>query len=291
MKTFLRLCVLLSVLASQAWSAPLRVSSFSSVLSEIASRVGGEEVEVTSHVAAGTDPHDFEPRPSDLKKVATSDLVLLSAKNLEGYAGKVREAAGAKVRVLEVGSKLPSLRMETESKGESVEDPHWWHSIDTTKKAVAVVREGLTSIRPDKAAFFKGNESSYLAELGELQKWAKAKVAELPKDRRKLVTSHDALQYLAKDYGFSVYSVSGLSSSAQPSSKQVAELLKTIKQQGVKAVFSEDTANPKVIKQMTAETGAVLGGELWVDGLGTGSAGTYVGMMRHNLTTIVEALK
>jgi ABC-type Zn uptake system ZnuABC Zn-binding protein ZnuA len=208
---------------------------------------------------------------------------------MEGYVGKLREATGGKVRVLEVGAQLPSLRMGGEGTGE--EDPHWWHSIEATRKAVRVVKEGLSAARPDQESVFAKNAELYSAELADLQKWARAKVAELPRDKRKLVTSHDALQYFAREFGFTVYTIAGLSSSDQPSSRQVAVLLQTIKEQKVKAVFAEDTVNPKVLKQMTAETGAVLGGMLWVDGLGTGDAGTYGGMMRHNISTIVDALK
>ncbi len=279
--------------------APLQISVFSSVLAEVATQVGGAEVEVTSHVPAGTDPHEFEPKPADLRTVSKADMVLLSAKHIEGYVGKLQEATGGKVRILEVGDRLPSLKLRSEEKrpgdahshGGAEEDPHWWHSVEATRKAVEVVRDGLVACRPESASLFKQNAAVYRAQLGELQKWARAKVAELPRDKRKLVTSHDALQYFAKEYGFTVYTVSGLSSAEQPSSRQVSDLLKTIKAQGVKAVFSEDTANPKVLQQITAETGAVLGGQLWVDGLGTGDAGTYSGMFRHNVTTIVEALK
>ncbi|RFC43091.1 MAG: zinc/manganese transport system substrate-binding protein [Verrucomicrobia bacterium] len=286
----LPLLFLLSV-ARSSGAETLRISAFSSVLAEIAGRVGGEEVVVTSHVPAGSDPHEFEPKPSDLKRVAKADLVLLSAKHLEGYVGKLKEASGGRVPVLEVGAQLPSLWLESESKDARSEDPHWWHSVENMRKAAKVVSAGLSGARPEKKSVFAANLEAYTAELGDLQKWARGKVAELPRDKRKLVTSHDALQYFAKEYGFTVYPVAGLTASEQPSSRQVADLLKTIKAQRVKAVFAEDTANPKVLQQITAETGAVLGGLLWVDGLGTGTAGTYAGMMRHNVATIVDALK
>ncbi len=121
----------------------------------------------------------------------------------------------------------------------------------------------------------------------------KIKVAELPREKRKLVTSHDAFQYFARDYGFKIYPIEGVSTEDQPSSKRVAELIEAIKKQGVKAVFFENTQNPKVIASITRETGAKVGGELYADGLGAedGDAATYEAMMRHNVTTIVDALK
>jgi zinc/manganese transport system substrate-binding protein len=163
--------------------------------------------------------------------------------------------------------------------------------VENTQRAAKVVRDALVTLLPQQREAFQRNTAAYLAELGELQKWARQRVTELPRDKRKLVTSHDALQYFAKEYGFTVYPVEGLTPSEQPASRQVAELLTTLKSQRVKAVFSEDTVNPKVLKQITAETGAVLGGQLWVDGLGTGEASTYPGMFKHNVNTIVEALK
>ena len=105
------------------------------------------------------------------------------------------------------------------------------------------------------------------------------------------MTSHDAFQYFAKENGFTIYAIEGLSSSDQPSSKRVADLIKTVKEQGVKAVFAESIENPKVLKEITRETGAVIGGELYADGLGEGDAATFEGMYKHNVSTIVDALK
>jgi zinc/manganese transport system substrate-binding protein len=289
----LAFCLLACALPLRA-EGPLKISSFSTILTEIASRVGGDQVQVHAHVKPGSDPHDFEPKPSDLKRVAEAELVLLSAKHMEGYVGKLQEASGGRARFLEVGAQLPSLWLRTQGadgKTAKEEDPHWWHSVENTQKAAKVVRDTFSELRPQQREVFQKNAASYLAELGELQKWARQRVAELPRDKRKLVTSHDALQYFAKDHGFTVYPVEGLTPSEQPASRQVAELLTTIKSQRVKAVFSEDTVNPKVLKQITAETGATLGGQLWVDGLGTGDAATYSGMYKHNVNTIVEALK
>ena len=280
-------------LVSPAADAPLKVSSFSTVLTEVAERVGGDAVQVYGHIKPGSDPHDFEPKPADLKRVASADLVLVSAKHMEGYVGKLRDSSGGRVRILEVGTQIPSLWQAKEGggKAEKEEDPHWWHSVENMRKATLVVRDALVEMRPVQKEVFWKNAEVYSGELSELLKWSRKRVAELSRDRRKLVTSHDALGYFAKEHGFTIYPVEGMSASEQPSSKAVAELLKTIKSQQVRAVFSQDTVNPKVLRQITAETGAVLGGQLWVDGLGTGEASTYGGMMRHNVNTVVDALK
>jgi ABC-type Zn uptake system ZnuABC Zn-binding protein ZnuA len=271
----------------------LKVSSFSSILTEIAQEVGGNRVLVTGHVKPGVDPHEFEPRASDVKMVASADLVLLSARHLESYLGRLREAAGGRAGILEVGDRLPALRVApgAGSHAHGGDDPHWWHSIANIERATRIVRDEFSRLRPDDKAAFAANASAYLAKLDSLEKWVRAKVAELPRDRRKLVTSHDSFGYFAKEFGFTVYPIAGISRSDQPGSRKVADIIATIRAQQVKALFSEDMENPKVLRQITEETGARLGGELLADGLGAGELGTIEAMFRHNVTTIVEALK
>ena len=282
------LLVLLS--APQVFAAEkIRVSSFSTILTEIAQQVGGERVEVTAHVQPGVDPHDFEPKPSDLRTVSRAQLVLLSAKHMEGYMNKLEEATGGKGNFLQVGDGFASP--DEARGGKVVEDPHWWHSIAHVQRATDIVRDALIKLSPSDGALFNANAAAYRVRLDALEKWVKRKLAELPRNKRKLVTSHDAFQYFAKENGFTISAVEGVSSADQPSSKHVAELIKTIKKQGVKAVFTESLENPKVLAEITRETGAKVGGKLYADGLGEGDAGTYEGMYKHNVSTIVDALK
>ena len=281
MKLFGALCLLLLFACARAEEVRLRVSSFSTILTEIVREVGGEKVDVFSHVKAGVDPHEFEPKPADLKQVASADLILVSARHLEGYVGKLRAAAGGKAALLEVGDQLPGMS----------DDPHWWHSVGNIESAVKIVRDELIRLKPDARADFSANADKYLARLAALEKWVKAKVAELPRDRRKLVTNHDSFGYFAREFGFAVHPIAGISANDQPGAKKVAAIIATIREQGVKAIFSEDVENPKVIEQITQETGAKLGGKLLSDGLGAKPLDTIEAMFRHNVTTIVEALK
>ena len=272
--------------------AKLRVSSFSTILTELAQQVGGDRVAVTAHVKPGIDPHEYEPKPADLKAVGEAQVILLSAKHMEGYVGKLKESTGTKGALVEVGDGLASLKMKAgDDPNRTVEDPHWWHSIANMGRAAKIVRDALGKASPADAPAFADNAAKYLAKLGALQKWTKAELAKLPRDQRKLVTSHDAFQYFAKENGFTIYAIEGVSSADQPSSKKVAEIIATIKAQGVKAIFSESIQNPKVLTEITRETGAKLGGELYADGLGEGAAATYEGMYQHNVSTIVNALK
>jgi ABC-type Zn uptake system ZnuABC Zn-binding protein ZnuA len=305
MQPFLRLVALTLLVTGSALAAePIRVSSFSTVLTEVAEQVGGSKVQVTGHIKPGIDPHDFEPKPADLKTVSESQLVLLSAKHMEGYVGKLKQATGGKTTILEVGDSFPSLEMKAgdhdhadgtdaadHDHGDQVEDPHWWHSIANVKRATRVVRDELTRISPEDKDTFATNAQAYLAKLDALQKWVNNKLAELPRDRRKLVTSHDAFQYFARENGFTIYAIEGVSSNDQPSSRKVADMIAEIKRQGVKAIFTEAIQNPKVLSEITRETGVKIGGELVADGLGEGDASTYEGMIKHNVTTIVDALK
>jgi len=272
------------------------VCTFTTILTEIARKVGDDRVDVTGLVKPGVDPHEYDPTPADLQRVAESQLILASGKHLEGYLTKLKESAGGKGVLVSVGDQLPSLLMksgasETAGEAKTVEDPHWWHSVDQVERAVKIVRDELVKVSPPDKELFEKNATAYLARLEELKTWIKRKVAELPRDQRSLVTSHDALQYFARDYGFKIYAIEGISTQDEVSNRKVAAIIDTIKQQHVKAIFLESIENPKVLKEVTRETGATVGGTLYADGLGEGSEGTYEGMMRHNVTTIVDALK
>lgn len=301
MKTLLTTCLIYTALTTVPMAGEtIKVASLSTVLAEIVERVGGDRVTVTALVKAGVDPHEFEPKPEDLKMVAGAQLVLASGKNLEGYFPKLKESAGAKADLIAVGDKLPSIKMKTSDhdhkehaghKGELIEDPHWWQSITNVKLATKIVRDELIKLSPSDTEGFKKNADAYIVQLNALEKWVKLKLAELPRDRRKLVTSHDAFGYFANEYGFNIYAIKGFSSEDEPSSKDVAEACVLIKTEGVKAIFPHSMENPKVLREITRETGAVLGGELYADGLGTGDASTYEGMIKHNVGTIVDALK
>jgi zinc/manganese transport system substrate-binding protein len=297
---------LLAVLFGAA-SAPLAnasekfmIASFSTVLTEIAQQVGANHVSVAGLVKPGQDPHEYQPTPSDLKQAADAKLILLSGKHLEHYLDKIQQATGAKAESLAVGDALPSLKMKADpdesqaaaaEQNGMIDDPHWWNSVANVEKATMIVRDALTKLDPADRADYEKNAKAYLAKLDALDAWAKRKVAELPRDKRKLVTSHDAFQYLAKDYGFTVYAIEGVSTETEPSNRHVAALIDDITNQHVKAIFLENTLNPKVSTEITRETGAKIGGSLYADGLGEGDGSTYEGMFRHNISTIVDSLK
>ena len=276
------------------------VSTFATVLTEIVEKVGGERVELTGHIQPGVDPHQFELKPADLQIIARAQLVLLSEKHMESYIDKLKESTGGKALFLEIGATDRSAAGrarhahragEKHSHEHHADDPHWWHSIALMQKAVRTIAGALGRISPNDAAFFSRNAETYDATLAELLNWARREIAGLPRNKRKLVTSHDAFQYFAREHGFTIHAIEGFSSAEQASSKRVAEIIRLIKAEKVKAIFAEDFENPKVLEEIVLQTGVKLGGTLFADGLGTGEASTYEGMYRHNVTTIVAALR
>jgi ABC-type Zn uptake system ZnuABC Zn-binding protein ZnuA len=281
--------IIYSVAFLAAARAELKVASLSTITTDLARNIGGEKVKLTALIKPGVDPHEFQPSPSDIREIESSDLVLITGKGIEGYLVKLEEAVGNKAKFVDVGRTIPSMELEEE--GKVVEDPHWWHSIENMKKAAIVVKKHFIEADPANKATYEKNTSAYLAKLEDLQRWAKIEVAKVPRDKRKLVTSHDAFQYFARDFGFKIYAIEGVSTHDEPSSKKITDLINTIKREGVKAVFFESIENPKVVGEITRETGAKIGGELYADGLGEKEAATYPEMMRYNITTIVEGLK
>jgi ABC-type Zn uptake system ZnuABC Zn-binding protein ZnuA len=287
-KSLIGVLVLLSVYLAGA-RAELKVASLSTITTDIARNVGGDEVKVIPIIKPGIDPHEFQPSPLDVRQIESADLVLITGKGIEGYLTKLEEAVGNKAKFVDTGSTIPSLKLEEE--GKMVEDPHWWHSIENVMKATVVVKKHFINADPAKKALYEQNASAYLAKLTDLEKWAKQEVSKLPREKRKLLTSHDAFQYFARDFGFKIYAIEGVSTDDQPSSKKVTNLIKTIRSEGVKAVFFESIENPKVVGEITKETGAKVGGALYADGLGDKEASTYPEMIRYNITAIVESLK
>lgn len=282
-------------------AAPLAVPSLSTVLSDVARNVGGDRVEVVEIVKAGVDPHLFEPTPGDVAKVSKAAIVLASGLGFESYLEKLRTAVGNGPVFFVAGDSVRPMTLEESAcdehhdhhnhHGGPTADPHWWHSVANVQAVASAMAAAFAKADPAGRDVYLANAAAFNKRLAELAKWSRLQIAALPKNKRVLVTSHDALGYFARDYGFEIEAVQGISTSDQPSSQKVRELIDRIRQRGVKAVFAENIENPKVLEQITQETGAKTGGRLYADGLGTGDAGTYEGMIRHNVTTIVAALK
>lgn len=281
----------------------LVVASLSTVLSDIAQNVGGDRVEVISIIKPGIDPHEFMPSASDVQAISGAKIVLLSGNGQEAaYLSKLEASVGNGPEFLSVGDSVKPLMVTEDedhdhghahgaSESGKIRDPHWWHSIPNAKVATDVIRDAFIAADPAGKEVFTANAAAYQKKLDALQKWARVTIAQLPRDKRHLVTSHDAFGYFARDYGFTVHAIEGISTEDQPSSGTVRKIIDAIREEGVKAIFLENIQNPKVLTEITRETGAKTGGVLYADGLGDKEATTYEDMIRHNYSTIVDGLK
>ena len=289
--TNLSLAVLLASTGGVS-AAPLRIVTFSTVLTEIATEVGGPETVVIGLVRPGMDPHTFEPAPDDLRRLAEADLVLASGLGLENNLARAAANSGTRAKIIETGSALDDLALYRAGGGRREPDPHWWNSIPATVRVTRRVATALSILRPSAAAGFAARSDAFIARLDALDRWARVQLSVLPPGRRHLVTSHDAFAWWARDYGFVVHPISGISPEAEPNARDLAALIDFIRRERIPAIFVESSVNPTLATAVTRETGARLGGELYADGLSPDPDGsTYERMFRHNIETIVAALK
>jgi zinc/manganese transport system substrate-binding protein len=283
---------LLFLLAAAAAAAPLRVVTLSTVLTEIACQVGGPDVAVTGLVRPGVDPHEFEPAPADLRPLADADVVLASGLGLENYLDRLAARIAPQANIAAAGDALGGMMLTAQISGRSEPDPHWWNSVAATIRVARWVEAEFAALRPAAAPALGRRADAYVARLEALDRWARAELARIPPGRRRLVTTHDAFGWFARDYGLSVSFISGISPDAEPSARDFAGLIDLIRREHIPAIFVENSANPRLIDVLCRETGAALGGSLYADGLApAGEGATYPGMIRHNVAVIVAALR
>lgn len=290
-----------SSLASAA--QPLRVVSLHPVLTEFATAIGGDAANVQGLVPGGVDAHSFEPAPRQVAAARDADLVLATGLHLEGYLDRLAAGEGRPDRVLRVGERLPFVLSCVHEHGahdhdatghvHGEADPHWWHGIHNALFVSDLLRAEFTRLRPSEAEGFARRAQQLQQRLFSLQAWAAAEVRTLPAERRHLFTTHDAFGYLARDFGFTVHPLSGLSTESEPDAKRLSTLVDEVRRLDVKAVFAEDSASSRLIQNLSAETGAKLAPALYADGPGAPGSGveTYEAMYRFNLSTIIKALR
>jgi zinc/manganese transport system substrate-binding protein len=281
------------------------VASFS-ILRDFVAKVGGDRVELSTLVGPGADPHVYAPTPRDARIVATARLIVVNGLRFEGWMDRLLQASAthAVVSVASAGvAPLPPPSPPSRDGEGQVGsrfgdatagiDPHAWQRIDNAEIYVANIRDGLIRADPEGRATYEANAAAYTEELDRLDADVRRAVAMIPPARRKVITTHDAFGYFAADYGLAFIAAQGVSTEVQPSAKDIAAIIRTIRHQNIPALFFENAVDPRLVRRIAAETGARIGGTLFSDTL-TGPAGpapTYVDMMRHNIREIVEALK
>ncbi|PNG27130.1 metal ABC transporter solute-binding protein, Zn/Mn family [Methylocella silvestris] len=280
----------LSAAASAASAKTLDVVASFTVLADVVQQVGGDHVRVKSLVPANGDPHEFEPSPNDAKALKSADATFVSGEGLESWFQRLAKAAGYNGKPVVVSTGIKTRRMEED--GKTVTDPHVWNSPVNVIVWANNIEKALAAADPEDAAAFKANAEAYVTQLRELDAYAREKIDATPKDRRKILTSHDAFGYFGAEYGVSLLSPLGVSTETEASAADVAKLINQIKKEGVKAYFFENSNDPRLVKQIAEATGAEPGGELYVESLSTadGPAPTYVKMFRYNVDKIADAL-
>jgi len=258
-------------------------------LGDYARAVGGRRVSVKQILPPNADPHDYEPRPSDVLAIGDASLVLQSGGDLDEWLGDLVESAGGDAKVVRVIESVRTIDGE-----DGAADPHWWQDPRNAVRAVESVRDELIVADPGGRSAYTSNAADYVEQLRRLDRFVAACIEQIPEDQRKLITTHDGLGYYADRYGLEVVGalIPSLSSQAQPSAKDTNALVEQIERLDVRAIFPESSLNPKLEEALAREAGAEVGDALYADTLGpAGSSGTtYVGSIEANTRSIAEGL-
>ncbi|MFU2182448.1 metal ABC transporter solute-binding protein, Zn/Mn family [Streptococcus pluranimalium] len=274
------------------------VTVTTSFLNDMVKELAGNYVKRELIIPAGEDPHLYVAKSSDLKKLQEADLVLYHGLHFEG---KMVDALEAKGSAVTKGFSKEDIGTMDED-GEKVVDPHFWFDIDLYKKAVKEASKELKSLVPEHKKEIAKNTKEYLSDLDELDQWNKEALSVIPKESRYLVTPHDAFNYFARRYDFTLYAPQGVSTDSEVANSDMMETVNLINEHHIKAIFTESTTNPERMKKLqeavAAKGGKVTvvtghGKELFSDSLAPdGQDGdTYIDMYKHNTNLIVESLK
>ena len=296
-----RLTVFLTVLvlvtagctsASDAGTADAAILTSTTFLADITRNIAGGRVSVESLLPAGADPHSYQPTPKDAARIADSKLIIVNGAGYEHFMEPLLENAGGEGEIIEASAGIDP-GADAEGGGDGV-DPHMWLDPNLVISYVENIRDALVNYDPDGTTAYRSNADAYINELRDLDAWIVRQVSQVPLERRLLVTNHEALGYFARRYGFTVTGtvVESFSSGASPSAGQMAGLIEQIETSGAPAIFLDASDNETLARQIAGETGVKVITDLHLESLTEGApAGTYIDMMKQNVTMIVEALK
>jgi zinc/manganese transport system substrate-binding protein len=261
----------------------IAVTASFSILGDLVRKVGGERITLTTLAGPNEDAHAFEPKPSDVKALARTQLLVTNGLGFEPWANKLAKSAGYKGETV-VASAGVKARPS---------DPHAWQNPSNVELYVRNIAAGLSKVDASSAATYQANADAYVKELQTLDAWAKAQFADILVVKRKVITSHDAFGYFGAHYQIKFIAPQGMSTEAEPSAKQVAVLIKQIQREKIKAIFVENMSNPKLLAQLSKDAGATVGASLYSDALsGPDQPGaTYLQMMRHNVTQLAAGMR
>jgi manganese/zinc/iron transport system substrate-binding protein len=299
---FLALAALLPPLSARA-AGKTNVVTTTSMLTDLVQAIGGDRVQVQGLMGPGVDPHLYKATAGDVTKLQRAQVIVYNGLMLEGQMGELFGKLKKSGRtVVAVGEAIPAGRLLQPDGAAGHPDPHIWGDAELWALCVDPVVKALTAVDPAGAEYYSKRGDAHRAELTALHAWAKERAKVVPDAQRILITSHDAFNYLGRAYGFQVVGVQGISTVTEAGLADIVKVIDFIKQKGVKAVFVESSVPKAAIERISKDSGAKIGGELFSDALGTPGKkhtaagetydeGTVVGMLKHNLNTVVEALK
>jgi len=276
---------LMTVIPLRAQEKIQIVASFS-ILGDFARNVGSDRVSVTTLVGANSDVHVYTPAPADAKKIADAKLVIINGLGLEGWLPRLVQSSGSKAAIVTATNGIAPRKLGSDA------DPHAWQSVVNAKIYVANIRDALIAADQAGAPGYRANADAYLTKLDALDREVRDAVAQIPEARRKVISTHDAFGYFAAAYGIAFIAPQGVSTESEPSARAIAAIITQIRASKIPAVFLENISDPRLMRRISAETGARIGGTLVSDGLTgeNGDAPTYIDMVRHNIKALTSAL-
>ncbi len=276
----------------------IKVVATTTMIADLLTNAGKGRVLVESLMGPGIDPHSYEPRESDVSRLMDADVVFYNGIHLEGKMADLFEESAKKKHVFAIADGLlpEDIRKEIQT---NTPDPHIWFDVQLWIKCLEFVNAKLIEIDPDNSSIYETNKKNYSATLNELHQYVKQQADKVPKEQRVLITAHDAFGYFGNAYGFQVRGVQGINTVAEANSGEIGSLATFMVKNKVRAFFVESSVPRKNLEKLK-EVAALLdpnfmlssGGELYSDALGSknSAAGTYEGMVKHNIETIVKAL-
>jgi zinc/manganese transport system substrate-binding protein len=282
---FWLLCFLLVTPTARAQGGLNVVASFS-ILGDFVKNVGGERVSVTTLVGPNGDVHVYTPAPADARKIADAKLLIINGLGLEGWLPRLVQSAGSKATLVTATNGITPRRLGTDA------DPHAWQSVANAKIYVANIRDALVAADPAGAEIYRGNAERYGAKLDALDGEVRTAIAQILPAHRKVISTHDAFGYFAAAYGIEFIAPQGVSTEAEVSARDVARIITQIRAAKIPAVFLENISDSRLMRRISSETGAQVGGTLYSDSLTgeKGDAPTYIDMVRHNIKALTSAL-
>ena len=277
---------------------PLRVVTTTGIIADVAQRIAGPHARVEALMGPGVDPHLYKASESDVRRLSEAELVLYNGLHLEGKMGDILTKMARSRPVIAVTEEIPEnlLREPPEFLGQY--DPHVWFDVSMWAKTLGPIARELSALDPEHAKEFEANAAALEKELNELDTWVKAQIQTIPEAQRILVTAHDAFGYFGRRYGMEVVGIQGISTLSEAGLKDVDRVVDLVVDRKVPAVFIESSVPRRSIEAVQAAVKsrgheAAIGGQLFSDSLGAAgsAAGTYPGMVRANVNTIVNALR